>query len=208
LEVLVGNLNFFVKLLSQTINCILSLSKRSCSALLSMADLRSRLGPKISANKSWIRPGYEIPKKSSFTKLASQTSQDDAKEEFNILGASWKSESTLAGHSIDNGDNASCHPDAPGKNAISLLQRVEMQTQDHEDADNLEDKHVEKSLFDRIGSAPEKSANGVLSGFGSSWVGNRGLTNNTNGERNHWHVGNPSLMVSQAVSDSFLVGTI
>ncbi len=177
-----------------------------------MADLRSRLGPKISANKSWIRPGYEIQKKSSPTKPAPQTSQDDAKEAFSILGASWKSESTLAGHSIDNGDKAFRHPDAPEKNAISLLQRVEMQIQDHEGADNLEDKHVEKSLFDRIGSAPEKSANGVLSGFGSplSWVGNSGLADNINGERDHWHVENPSLMdISQAVSDSFLVvGTI
>jgi len=169
-----------------------------------MADLRSRLGPRISANKSWIRPGYDIHKKSPFTKPATQ---DDAKEELGILGASWQSEFTLAGHSIDNGDKALWHPDAPGKNAISLLQRVEMQTQDHEDADNLEDKHVEKSLFDRIGSAPEKSANGVLSGFGSSCGG---LANDINGERDHRHVGNPSSMVIyQAVSDSFpVVGTI
>ena len=167
-----------------------------------MADLRSRLGPRISANKSWIRPGYEIHKKSPFTKQA-----EEAKEEVGILGASWKSEFTLAGHSIDNGDTALFHPVAPGKNAISLLQRVEMQTQDHDDADNLEDKHVEKSLFDRIGSAPEKNANSVLLGFGSSWGG---LTNDLNSERDHWHVGNSSSMViSQTVSDSFpVVSTI
>lgn len=143
-----------------------------------MADLRSRLGPRISFNRTWIRPGHEIGKKSSPTKSLSESLHDGAQGKPSTLEAS-----SLAGYSIDSDDK----PHASETNATSFLQR---QTQD-----NPKDEHVARSLLDRMSSSPRKYAKDV--GSLPSWVGNGDLTKDVD-------LRNSSLTdvsVSQAVSD-------
>ena len=116
-----------------------------------MADLQSRVGRRFFPNQSWIKPGYEPPKRS----LLNRSSQESEGEpELYSLGASpGAATSCLMRSSNAAGSSSNSRHSSPSTRPyVPLLDRIQMEPDGDcaTDMDAGDENKQAKSLLDRV----------------------------------------------------------
>src|SRR6266511_611731 len=91
-----------------------------------MADLQSRVGRRFFPNQSWIKPGYEPPKRSLLNKPSPEGGERKGEPELYNLGTSRRATNSSPVH-INYGIRSSSTCSSPTKRYVPLLERVQME---------------------------------------------------------------------------------